>query len=193
VNIQTRLEPKFGTLVLNTSFCTALFINTSAAFILFTGGGWKCQNAQGRVVFMTSPTWPDVPSRKNLPEKALGIQFPAQFCEFSWQNHHSESSLATPRERGDSLTCLMCCKNIQRPKCTADACTSSSAGREILVHPWTEERGGRTAEGSQFAPLFAGEMGLKQTLGVHHPAPVPGTPRDPMCNTRHTSLSWFTV
>ena len=131
--------------------------------------------------------------QEELTRKAVCIQFPAQFCKFTWQNHHSESSLATVRERGDSPTCLMCCKSIQRPKHTAGACVGSSADREIPVHSWTEERGRHTTEGSLFAPPFADEMGLQQALGLLQPAPATRTPRDPMCNTHHTSLLWFTV
>lgn len=62
------------------SSCAEVFINTSSAFILFTGGGWKCQNAQGKVVFMTSPTWPDAPSKKNSPEKLFAFNFQPSFA-----------------------------------------------------------------------------------------------------------------
>lgn len=79
-NVHARLEPNLGggnleTLELNTDSCAALSINASSAFILFTDGGWKCQNARRKVVFMTSPTWPDVLSGRNSPEKLFAFNF----------------------------------------------------------------------------------------------------------------------
>lgn len=110
--------------------------------------------------------------QEDLTRRTVCIQFSAQFCKFTWQNHHLESSVATlgalltPRENRDSPTCPMCCKSIQRPKHTVGPCAGSSAHREIPVHPWTGERGRHTTEGSLFAPPFADEMGLQQTLGL---------------------------
>lgn len=131
--------------------------------------------------------------QEELTRKAVCVQFPAQFCKFTWQNHHSESSLATARERGDSLTCLTCCKSTQRPKHAAGACAGSGADRDIPAHPWTEERGRGTTQGKLFALPFADETELQQTLGLLQPAPATGTLRDPMSNTHRTSLLWFTV
>lgn len=92
MNIQTRFEPNLGggslANKLNTSSHAALSINTSSVFILFTGGGWKCQNAQGKVVFMTSVTWPDVPSRRNSPEKLFAFHFQPSFA-----NSHGRTTI----------------------------------------------------------------------------------------------------
>lgn len=82
-----------GNLELNASSHAALLIKTSSAFTLFTGGGWKCQNAQGKVVFMTFPPWPDVPSRKNSPEKLFVLHFQPGFAKSHGTLHHLEQSV----------------------------------------------------------------------------------------------------
>lgn len=83
------------------SSSAALFINMCFAFILFTGGGWKCQNAQRRIVFMTFPTWPDASSRKNSPEKLFAFIF-----QLSFANSHgrtiAQRAAWQHQERGDA-------------------------------------------------------------------------------------------
>lgn len=176
MNIQAGLEPNLG------GGRAALPINTSSAFILCTGRGWKHQNAQGKT-FLRPLQLAQMHRAGGTHQKCSlrlisspVLQIPVAEPALRERPGHIRCSAHTKREWGQTDgPCVS--EGYTEAKTSSRPHASSSANSPI--HPWAGDSGRHTAEGTLLVPPLQMMWGCGTGLGLLQPSSALGTPQDP--------------